>query len=327
MFLEVKASFDTFTFLTSHSRIKTNFTNTIVAFYGVADKFCLWGGNQVMNCRRESGNPFKELEQNPYDNFDTFITAKLMTPIYFSFYMWIEFDLLSDEWLEIVIWNRELEDKKRSSLKFHYLTEVVLLEDGNSLEKVGPLPEHILMLELHRKLTSLNLTVGVDIRTDLLSTDITAYLYWESKIDAWRLGDNTFISLHGKIHRVQFKVEYAGDYNKTSNLSMKAVWIHNVFDPYLKDSQTPSRPCIEIFSIGLIYDKCLNLSVVKSNNYTHYVLFTKILKRKRSFYLKSWEKCLTDMQRNWWIFALFHKQRRTRGINFPTKTFTGYSTC
>ena len=64
-------------------------------------------GNQVMNCRRVNGNPFHKLEQNPYDNFDTFVIAKLMTPIYSSFHMWIEFDLLLDEWLEIAIQHRE----------------------------------------------------------------------------------------------------------------------------------------------------------------------------------------------------------------------------
>ena len=104
-----------------------------------------------MNCRRESGNPFPKVEQkNPYGNFDTFITAKLMTLIFSSFHMWIAFNILLDEWLEIAIQYREQEEKKRSSLKFHYLT-VVLLQNSHYLEKVGPLPEHILMLKLNGK--------------------------------------------------------------------------------------------------------------------------------------------------------------------------------
>ena len=94
--------------------------------------------------------------------------------------------------------------------------------------------------------------------TNLFSADldINVKIWWESTIHSWRQRDNTFISLHGKILRVQFQVEYAGYKIKTSDLSMKAVWIHNAFDPYLKDSQT--RPCIETFSTSLIYDKSLN---------------------------------------------------------------------
>ena len=286
---QVKASFNTFPFLASYTLVYLK--NIIVAFYGVADEFCLMEGHQFMNCRKVNGSPFYKIEQSLYASFDAFMTAKLMTPIYSSFSMWIVSDLLLDEWLEIIIWNRECEDINRSSLRFHYLTEVILLQEENSLEKVGPLPEHILMLKLDGKVTSLNLNVGRDIRTYFLSTDLEIHLslWWKSTIESWRLQNNAFISLHGKMQCVQFTVQYAGHYNKSSSLSMKAVWIYNAYDPYVKSSQAPSHPCIEKFSTSLIYDKCLNLSAVKSNDYMHYVLFTKILERKKSI-LKSWEE-------------------------------------